>query len=183
MRKPARVLIWVHNTGDPGLTRQAIKELETAVTRFQPQDRISVGAYPATPGMNCPTIVSNSGAAAELAKITVPSSGKSAPSGNALFADVETAIDCVKSGFDDKEINAVLLVDMSPGYDPFVDAPALLPKIGGQCSVPAPCKFVHVFTIGPAGDKGMTAIATNGRGVPYALGGSAHFLSHVVAAF
>ena len=97
--------------------------------------------------------------------------------------DVETAIDCVKSGFDDKEINAVLLVDMSPGYDPFVDAPGLLPKIRGQCSVPAPCKFVHVFTIGPAGDKGMAAIATNGRGVPYTLGGSAHFLSHVVAAF
>jgi Ca-activated chloride channel homolog len=194
IRKPARVLILVHNSGSRGPTKQALDELKVTVPKFQSQDQIGVGSYSATAGAMCSPIVfagTPNDAAVQLANISV--SGVSDVSGNGLFSVLQDAIACVKRDYNPKTINAILLVDMSPGFSQDKDSRGLLHLLRSQCptSAAVPCQYVHVFTIGPSKpispsnpngvDDGMSAIATNGQGVAYPLGGSGRFLTHIIA--
>jgi Ca-activated chloride channel family protein len=189
IRKPAKILILVHRTGDPKQTSSAVAELTRTISDLGSQDQFAVQSFPAARGSTCPAVGSKTAAVASLASISIPSQ-KAIPSDGSLFGVLGAALGCSRASYDPKAINAILLVDMSPGFNPTTDT-FVLPLLHDQCPTTPNqtcANFIHVFTIGSSDaygqlDKGMIAIANNGQGVAYGLGGSFHFLRHLVSDF
>src|SRR5438094_1515556 len=112
--------------------------------------------------------------ALDIARLVVP---PNAPS--VLYPSLEGAEAWMSSSFVPTDINAILLIEMSPRPG---DQPAetkLLDRLRNQ----SPSRFVYVFSVGPKEDKVLTPITLAGGGALYQPDSARHFLNDVISNF
>jgi hypothetical protein len=83
----------------------------------------------------------------------------------------------LSASYDPTAVDAVLLVDMSPGKPSPADETLERDLRNQQTS-----RFVRVFTVGPPGQR-LEGIALAGRGGSYEPGSTADFLNKVISNF
>ena len=180
LRKRARVLILVDAAADSDLLKQATTRLADAVSRFNPTDSAGVWVFPAPAGYATPYVVQ------------VPVSRVTSQLNTALRAIAHTsdksdvapslkaAIDWMSTSYDPGAVDAVLLVEMSPG-DRTTDDPDLERYLRNQ-----PIEhFIRVFTVGPGGTPSVRLkdFALAGRGVAYQPVSATYLLNDVISNF
>ena len=176
-RKRARVLILVDAAADSGLLKQAMLLLADAVARFNPTDSAGVWVFPAPAGYPTPYVVQvpvapvSSELATALRAITHTGDRPD------LESSLKAAIVSMGASYDPGAVDAVLLVEMSPGQR---TANAL--EIEQYLRNQVIGHFVRVFTVGPASER-LQDLATNGGGLAYQPGSANHFLSDVISNF
>jgi Ca-activated chloride channel family protein len=180
LRKRARVLILVDASADPALLKQATIRLADAVSRFNSTDKAGVWVFPPPTGYATPDIESipvgqvSSGLSATLKGI-VHTADRSD-----LAKSLRAAIDWMTLSYDPRAIDAVLLVEMSPG-DSTPDDQLLEQDLRNQPTD----HIVRVFTVGPDGppSQRLQDYARAGRGVAYQSGSTSHLLNDVISNF
>jgi Ca-activated chloride channel family protein len=180
LRKRARVLILVDAAADSALLRQATVRLADAVSRFNPTDTAGVWVFPAPVSYATPNIES------------VPVGRVSSELSTSLKGIVHTrdrsdvakslraAVDWMTASYDPRAIDAVLLVEMSPG-DSTPDDQLLEQYLRNQPTD----HFVRVFTVGPDGapSQRLQDYARAGQGIAYQSGSASHLLNDVISNF
>jgi len=179
-RKRARVLILVDAGADPGLLTQATVRLADAVARFNPTDSAGLWVFPAPASYATPytVLVPLAGVSNEL---NVGLRGI-AHTGDRpdVASSLRAAVDWMSSSYDSGAVDAVLLVEMSPG-ERTTDDQQLEQYLRNQ-----PIQhFVRVFTVGPGGppSRRLQDLALAGRGVAYQPGSAAYLLNDVISNF
>jgi Ca-activated chloride channel family protein len=173
VRKAARVLVLIDAAVPAGTLTSATSTLAAAAAGFEPQDKVGIWTFPASGGP--------SGSHTVVRAIT----GDAGSLGGALagvkpvkgLSDLEGALhDAVTqmvANYDPTAINAVVVLELSPGgRTSSVDTGFLIME--------AP--FVRVFTIGPA-SKLLTTIAVAADGTFYEPGAASHFLNDAISNF
>jgi Ca-activated chloride channel family protein len=178
-RKPARVLILVDVSADPNALKLATERLGDAVRQLQARDWVGVWTFPApTTSYTEQRTVSpvKDGLDITLKSIS-PITGPSAD----LAVVVQTAIKLMADSYDRNRVDAVLLVEMSPGESLTKEQVAADQKlqlyIGNQPSN----RFIHLFTIGPAGNRRLQDLASFGQGLHYDPGTASNLLNDVIS--
>jgi Ca-activated chloride channel family protein len=180
LRKRARVLILVDAAADSALLKQVTVRLADAVSRFNATDKAGVWVFPASAGYATPYI--------ESVPVGEVSSGMSTTlKGIAHTGDpsdvarsLRAAVDWMTLSYDPGAIDAVLLVEMSPGSATTEDQ-QLEQYLRNQ---PAD-RFVRVFTVGPEGalSQRLQDYAHAGQGLAYQPGSASHLLNDVISNF
>jgi Ca-activated chloride channel family protein len=180
LRKRARVLILVDAAADSALLQQATRRLADAVSKFNPIDSAGVWVFPAPAGYATSYIAS-------VPVARVSSELSSTLRGIAHTGDppdvassLKAAIASMATSYDPGAVDAVLLVEMSPGQRTATD-PQLEQDLRNQ-----PIEhFVRVFTVGPDGapSQRLQDIALAGGGVAYQPGSASHLLNDVISNF
>lgn len=180
LRKRARVLILVDAAADPALLKQATARLADAVSRFNPTDDAGVWVFPAPASFASPVIESVAVGPASSALATALKSVVHTGERSDVARSLRVAVDWMAASFDPGAIDAVLLVEMSPG-DRTTDDQQLEQYLSNQPSD----RFVRVFTIGPEGalSQRLRDYALAGRGVAYQPGSASHLLNDVISNF
>jgi Ca-activated chloride channel family protein len=180
LRKRARVLILVDASAGAALLRQATVRLADAVSRFNPTDTAGVWVFPAPAGYATPNIESVPVAqvSSELSTTLKGIAHTGDPSD--VAKSLRAAVDWMTASYDRRAIDAVLLVEMSPG-DSTPDDQLLQQYLRNQ---PAD-HFVRVFTVGPDGPPSVRLqdYARAGQGVAYQSGSTSHLLNDVISNF
>jgi Ca-activated chloride channel family protein len=180
LRKRARVLILVDAAADSGLLKQVTSQLADAVSKFNSTDSAGVWDFPPPAGYATPYIpqvpVNRVSSALTVGlRGIVPTSDRSV-----VAASLKAAIDWMSASYDPGAVNAVLLVEMSPGQmtsdDP--DLERYLQKQPIQ-------RLIRVFTVGPSGtpSERLKDFATAGQGVSYQLASAPNLLNYVISDF
>jgi Ca-activated chloride channel family protein len=180
LRKRARVLILVDAAATPALLKQATARLADAVSRFNRIDDAGVWVFPApanyaTPNIESVAVGPVSGGLSTALKGIAHTGDRSD-----VARSLRAAVDWMSASFDPGAIDAVLLVEMSPG-DRTTDDQQLEQYLSNQPSD----HFVRVFTIGPEGplSQRLRDYALAGRGVAYQPGSASHLLNDVISNF
>ncbi len=177
-RKRARVLILVDAGADAALLKQATQSLADAVGRFNSTDFAGVWVFPAPAGYPTPytELVAVASISGEL-NVRLRSIAHTADKPN-VAASLKAAVDRMSIVYDPAAVDAVLLVEMSPGKDPTQDDVQLQQFLRNQ-----PVEhFVRVFTIGPDSPR-LGDYALAGRGLAYQPGSASHLLNDVISNF
>jgi Ca-activated chloride channel family protein len=180
LRKRARVLILVDAAADTGLLKQATGQLADAVSKFNPTDSAGVWVFPPPAGYPTPYVVQVpvnrvSGA------LTVGLRGIAHTSDKPdVDASLRAAIEWMSSSYDRGAVDAVLLVEMSPGPIAIGD-PDLERYLENQPSQ----RFIRVFTVGPSGapSQRLSDFARAGQGVAYQPISTTYLLNDVISDF
>jgi Ca-activated chloride channel family protein len=179
-RKRARVVILIDAAADPGLLKDAAARLADAVSLFNPTDSAGVWVFPSPVGYATPYVVQ-----VPVARVSgelntrLRAIAHSADKPN-IAKSLRAAIDWMSASYDPGAIDAVLLVEMSPG-DGTTDDQQLQQDLRNQ-----PIEhFVRVFTVGPNGaaSRLLQFFALAGRGVAYQPGSASHLLNDVISNF
>jgi Ca-activated chloride channel homolog len=180
LRKRARVLILVDAAADSALLKQATGRLADAVSKFNATDSAGLWIFPAPAGYPTPYVAS-------VPVARVSSGLSSALNGVAHTGDrpdvaqsLRAAVDWVAESYDPRAVDAVLLVELSPGKETAEDLQL------GQYLLNQPAdRFVRVFTIGPDGppSQRLEDYAQAGQGVSYQAGSASHLLNDVISNF
>jgi hypothetical protein len=80
--------------------------------------------------------------------------------------------------YDGAKVDAVLLVEMSPGDTLPTDK-----DVKFFLASQSPTKFVRLFTVGPAGNARLIDLAVWGQGIAYDPGTTTHLLNDVITNF
>jgi Ca-activated chloride channel family protein len=174
IRKPARVLIVVDVAANSGALQQATALLAGAVRLFQAQDSVGVWTFPA-PAATHTELRPVSQVTDDLEttlKAIAPFNGLSN-----VGPVIEAAIDEMGRSYDSAKVDAVLLVEMSPG-----DSLAADIKLKTHLASQSPTKFVRLFTIGPAGNARLADLVLWGQGIAYDRTAT-HLLTDVISNF
>jgi Ca-activated chloride channel homolog len=179
-RKRARVLILVDAGADPGLLTQATVRLADAVARFNPTDSAGLWVFPAPAGYATPytVLVPLAGVSTEL-NIGLRGIAHTGDRPD-VASSLRAAVDWMSRSYDPGAVDAVLLVEMSPG-ERTTDDQQLEQYLRNQ-----PIQhFVRVFTVGPGGppSRRLQDFALAGRGVAYQPGSAAYLLNDVISNF
>jgi Ca-activated chloride channel family protein len=180
LRKRARVLILVDAAADSALLKQATARLADAVSRFNPTDQAGVWVFPAPAGYATPNIESVPvGQVSSELSTTLKGIAHTGDRSD-VAKSLRAAIDWMTATYDPRAIDAVLLVEMSPG-DSTTDDQQLEQYLRNQ---PAD-HFVRVFTVGPdrAPSARLQDYALAGQGVAYQPGSASHLLNDVISNF
>jgi Ca-activated chloride channel homolog len=174
IRKPARVLIVVDVAANSEALKQATTLLAGAVSLFQAQDSVGVWTFPAPAATytELRRVSQITDGLETTLKAIAPFNGRSN-----LRPVIEAAIDEMGRSYDFAKVDAVLLVEMSPGDS--LEADMDLKKyLGNQL----PTKFVRLFTIGPAGNARLADLVLWGQGIAYDRTAT-HLLTDVISNF
>jgi Ca-activated chloride channel homolog len=179
-RKRARVLILVDAAADSGLLKQATVRLADAVARFNPTDSAGVWVFPAPAGYATPYVVQVpvAGVSSEL-NISLRGVTHTVDRPD-VASSLRAAVDWMSGSYDPGAVDAVLLVEMSPG-ERTTDDQQLEQYLRNQ-----PIQhFVRVFTVGPGGppSRRLQDLALAGRGVAYQPGSANYLLNDVISNF
>jgi Ca-activated chloride channel family protein len=173
VRKAARVLFLIDTAVAPGALTDATRDLAGAASAFASQDKVGVWTFP-SPGEGTAShtvlrdVTEDSGSlGVTLARIK-PVKGHSELEG-ALYDAVTQMV----ANYDPTAINAVVVLELSPGNQ-------AASADTGFLTSEAP--FVRVFTVGPASDL-LRAIATLAGGTFYEPGAASHFLNDAISNF
>lgn len=180
LRKRARVLILVDAAADAELLKKATTPLADAVSKFNVSDSAGVWVFPAPAGYATPYTelvpVARVGSGSELTvRLRSIAHTSDTPT---VATSLRAAVDSLAAGFDPAAVDAVLLVEMSPGADSTTEDLELQQYLLKQ-SVD---HFVHVFTLGPDSQR-LRDYALAGRGVAYQAGSTSHLLNDVISNF
>jgi Ca-activated chloride channel family protein len=179
LRKRARVLILVDAAANSSLLKDATARLADAVSRFNPTDAAGVWLFPAPAGYATPSVVTVSVAKVSN-QLTLALSGIAHTADPPdLAASLKAAVDWMARTYDPGAVDAVLLVEMSPGERTTQDQDL------EQYLVNQPAdRFIHVFTVGPAGPSSLqlTNLAGAGAGIAY-QGSANNLLNDVISNF
>ena len=186
LRKPARVMILINRSANGGALHDAITQLKEALIGFQPQDQAMIAVYPAQPDSAEPFLVlqpmtptdsahlKRLRQALNVARLIVPSNAESV-----LYPSLEGAEAWMSSSFVPTDINAILLIEMSPRPGNQPAETKLLDRLRNQ----SPSRFVYVFAVGPEKDKVLTPITLAGGGALYQPDSARRFLNDVISNF
>jgi Ca-activated chloride channel family protein len=180
LRKRARVLILVDAAADSVLLKQATDRLADAVSRFNPTDSAGVWVFPAPSGFATPyVVIVPVGRVSSQLNIGLKAMAHTADRPSTA-SSLQAAVDWMSTSYDPGAVDAVLLVEMSPG-ERSRDDQELERYLRNQ-----PIEhFVRVFTVGPAGSPSaqLQDFALAGRGVAYQPGSAGYLLNDVVSNF
>jgi len=177
LRKRARVLILIDAAADPDLLKQATARLADAVSKFNVADSAGVWVFPAPAGYTTsyteltPVARVSSELTARLRAIAHTSDKPQ------VAKSLRAAVDSMTAAFDPAAIDAVLLVEMSPGDVTQQDL-----ELEQYLRNQPIDHFVRVFTVGPDMQL-LREYALAGRGVAYQLGSTSHLLNDVISNF
>jgi Ca-activated chloride channel family protein len=180
LRKRARVLILVDAAADSDLLKQATTRLADAVSRFNPTDSAGVWVFPAPAGYATPYVVQVPVARVTGQLNTALRSIAHTSDKSDVAPSLEAAIQWMSTYYDPGAVDAVLLVEMSPG-DRTTDDPDLERYLRNQ-----PIQhFIRVFTVGPGGTPSVRLrdFALAGRGVAYQPVSATYLLNDVISNF
>jgi Ca-activated chloride channel homolog len=180
LRKRARVLILVDVAADSALLKQATVRLADAVSRFNPTDNAGVWVFPAPASYATPNIESVPVGQVSSALSTTLKGIAHTGDRSDVAKSLRAAIDWMTASYDPRAIDAVLLVEMSPG-DSTTNDQQLQQYLRNQPTD----HFVRVFTVGPDGvpSQRLQDYARAGRGVAYQPGSTSHLLNDVISNF
>jgi Ca-activated chloride channel family protein len=180
LRKRARVLILVDAAADSGLLKQATSQLADAVSKFNPTDSAGVWVYPPPAGYPTPYIVQVpvnrvSGTLSVGLRGIAHTSDKSD-----VAASLRAAIEWMRSSYDPGAVDAVLLVEMSPGQIAIGD-----PDLERYLENQPIQRFIRVFTVGPSGapSQRLNDFARAGQGAAYQPISATYLLNDVISDF
>ena len=180
LRKRARVLILVDAAADSELLKQATARLADAVSRFNLTDSAGVWVFPAPAGYatTYTVLVPVALVSTEL-KIRLNGIVHTADRPDAA-STLKAAVDWMGAAYDPGAVDAVLLVEMSPGASTQHDR-----ELEQYLRNQAIEHFVRVFTVGPDGSPSqrLQDFALAGRGVAYQPGSASHLLNDVISNF
>jgi Ca-activated chloride channel family protein len=178
VRKRARVLILVDAAAESELLKQATARLADAVSRFNPSDSAGVWVFPAPAGYA--TSYTELAPVAPVGRdLTVRLRSIAHTSDKpAVATSLRAAVDSLAAEFDPAAVDAVLLVELSPGGGSTADDLELQQYLRNQ---PVD-HFVRVFTLGPDSQR-LRDYALAGRGVAYEEGSTGHLLNDVISNF
>jgi Ca-activated chloride channel family protein len=183
LRKRARVLILVDAAADSGLLKQATSQLADAVSKFNATDSAGVWVFPPPAGYATPYIVQVPVNRVSSA-LTVGLRGVAHTSDKSDISDIaaslKAAIDWMSASYDPGAVDAVLLVEMSPGQITTGD-PDLQRYLQNQPIQ----RFIRVFTVGPSGtpSERLKDFASAGQGVAYQPASAPNLLNYVISDF
>ena len=145
---------------------------------FNPSDSAGVWVFPASAGYATPytELVPVARVGSELTvrlRSIAHTSDKPA-----VATSLRAAVDSLTADFDPAAVDAVLLVEMSPGGGSTGDDLELQQYLRNQ----AVDHFVRVFTLGPDSQR-LRDYALAGRGVAYEVGSTGHLLNDVISNF
>jgi Ca-activated chloride channel family protein len=180
LRKRARVLILVDAAADSALLKQVTVRLADAVSRFNATDKAGVWVFPAPAGYTTPYIESVPVGRVSSGLSTILKGIAHAEDRSDVAKSLRAAVDWMTASYDPGAIDAVLLVEMSPG-SVATDDQQLEQYLRNQ---PAD-RFVRVFTVGPEGtlSQRLQDYARAGQGVAYQPGSASHLLNDVISNF
>ncbi len=173
VRKAARVLILIDAAVPRGALTAATSSLAGAASGFEPQDRVGIWTFPSSAGQMASHSVLRDvtgdaralgGALAGVTAVTGPSD---------LEGALQDAVTAMVASYDPTAINAVVLVELSPGTQT---------ATADKQFLEAKAPWVRVFTVGPASDL-LTAIANAADGTFYEPGAASHFLNDAISNF
>jgi Ca-activated chloride channel homolog len=172
VRKAARVLILIDTAVPAGRLTSAVGALASAASGFEHQDKVGIWAFPASGGQPAShtvlrDVTGDAGSLGGTLAGVKPVKGHSDLEG-ALY----DAVTQMAATYDPSAINAVVVLELSPGSPSSVDMRFLTEK--------AP--LVRVFTVGPA-SKLLTDIAVVADGTFYEPGAASHFLNDAISNF
>jgi Ca-activated chloride channel family protein len=175
IRKPARVLILVDVAADRTALSLATSLLGEAVSQFQARDLVGVWTFP---GAASPYTVQREVLPGPDGLDTTLKSINPINQPHDLGPVVEAAIKAMDGSYDNRKVDAVLLVEMSPGkLSPAdQDLEVFLEKQPTS-------RFVRLFTVGPAGNGRLSELAFAGQGFAYDPGTASRFLKDVISNF
>jgi Ca-activated chloride channel family protein len=179
-RKRARVLILVDAAADSALLKDATARLADAVSNFNPTDSAGLWVFPSPTGYATPNVAQvpvapvSSDLKTRLRAITHTVDRPN------VAASLRAAIDWMSASYDPGALDAVLLVEMSPGERTTADL-QLEQDLRNQPIQ----RFVRLFTVGPndSPSKRLQLFARAGRGVSYQPGSTSHLLNDVISNF
>jgi Ca-activated chloride channel homolog len=174
VRKAARVLILIDAAVAADALKSATKALAHAVSGFLPQDRVGIWTFPAIggqPGSHSVALVVTQDKGS-LSTVLAKVSAVSGPSD--LDGALHDAVTAMRSSYDSTVIDAVLVLDLSPGGE------AANSELIRFLSSRAP--IVRVFTIGPSSQR-LQLIALAGGGAFYEVGSASQFLDDAISNF
>ncbi len=180
LRKRARVLILIDAAADSGLLKQATAQLADAVSKFNPTDSAGVWIFPAPSGYATPYIVqvpvTRVSSQLDIGLRAIAHTGDRSD----VAVSLKAAIDWMSASYDPGAVDAVLLVEMSPG-DRTTEDPDLERYLLNQPIQ----RFIRVFTVGPSGtpSQRLKDFALAGRGVAYQPVSATYLLNDVISNF
>jgi Ca-activated chloride channel family protein len=173
LRKAARVLILIDAAVAAGTLISATSTLASAASGFEPQDKVGIWTFPSSGGQPASHTVlhdvaenagSLGGTLAGVKPVTGPSD---------LEGALHDAVTQMVANYDPSAINAVVVLELSPGSQPASADTRFL-------ATEAP--FVRVFTVGPPSEL-LSTIATVADGTFYEPGAASHFLNDAISNF
>jgi Ca-activated chloride channel family protein len=178
-RKRARVLILVDAAANPELLKQATDRLADAVSRFNPTDSAGVWVFPAPAGYLTSYVIRVPvGPVSSELNSGLKAVAHTSDRGD-VAASLRAAVDWLSASYDPGAVDAVLLVEMSPGERTQADQ-----ELERYLRSQRIEHFVRVFTIGPAGPSvQLQDFSLAGRGVAYQPGSAGYLLNDVISNF
>jgi len=173
VRKAARVLILIDAAVAAGTLASATSSLANAASGFELQDKVGIWTFPSSGGPPASHTVlrdvtenagSLGGTLAGVKPVKNPSD---------LEGALHDAVAQMVANYDPTAINAVLVLELSPGRQAATTDTGFL-------ATKAP--FVRVFTVGPASDL-LRTIAVVADGTFYEPGAASHFLNDAISNF
>jgi Ca-activated chloride channel family protein len=173
VRKAARVLILIDAAVAAGTLTSATSTLASAASGFEPQDKVGVWTFPSSGGQ--PTshtvlrdVTENAGSLGGTLARVKPVNGPSD-----LERALHDAVTQMVANYDPTAINAVVVLELSPGSRVASADTRFL-------AMEAP--IVRVFTVGPASQL-LSTIAVVAGGTFYEPGAASHFLNDAISNF
>jgi Ca-activated chloride channel homolog len=173
LRKAARVLILIDAAVAAGTLTSAASTLASAASGFEPQDKVGLWTFPSSGGQPASHTVlrgvaedagSLGGTLARVKPVKGPSD---------LEVALHDAVTQMAASYDSTAINAVLVLELSPGSQTAGADTRFLATM-------AP--LVRVFTVGPPSEL-LSTIATVADGTFYEPGAASHFLNDAISNF
>jgi Ca-activated chloride channel family protein len=177
VRKAARVLILIDAAVPAGTLTSATSTLASAASGFEPQDKVGIWTFPSSVGQPAShtvlrDVTGNAGSLGGALAGVKPVKGPSD-----LEGALHDAVTAMVASYDPTAINAVVLLELSPGRQTAtVDTQFLATFLATE----AP--FVRVFTVGPASGL-LSTIALVADGTSYEPGAASHFLNDAISNF
>jgi Ca-activated chloride channel homolog len=171
VRKPARVLIMIDAAVAARTLTSATSTLASASSGFEPQDKVGVWTFPSSGGQPAShtvlrDVTENAGSLGGTLAGVKPVKGRSD-----LEGALDDAVTQMVANYDPTAINAVLVVELSPGS-----------QAADTGFLAAEAPFVRVFTVGPASEL-LRTIAVVADGTFYEPGAASHFLNDAISNF
>lgn len=177
-------MILINRAANAKTLDDAIIHLQNALKGYQPQDQMMIAAYPNPdstdpfPGTQRMTPTDSSHLDQLRRALDVPKLGVKSNVPSPLDVPLEGALTWMGSSFVPTAINAILLIEMSPGSAQPDDA-----KLRDRCSRQPPSGFVRVFSVGPGNNRRLIDLTRACKGAHYRPGEVNKFLIDVIPDF
>lgn len=184
LRKPVRVMILVNRAADADALDDAVTHLQDSLKDYQPQDQMMVAAYP-NPDSTAPFLEIEPMTPTDASHLdqlrralAVPKRVIKPNAPSPLNVPLDGALTWMSSSYAATAVNAVLLVEMSPGSEQPGDT-----KLYGRCRSQPSSRVVRVFAVGPPNNGRLMGLALACNGALYAPSAVNHFLIDAIPDF